>query len=146
MKLIISNFFRLESKILEKCLPPALPPKRSRTRSAASSPPTTPFITSEDSKKVDVKTEAPRSPNRNELIINEEIKSEPISNSNSPSETLTIEADLCPEISLLDKLEVSQFLVLKKPEDEGPDIRGGHPDALVIHATKAHKNGKLINY
>lgn len=49
------------------------------------------------------------------------------------------------EIFLLDKLDISQYLVFKKPEDGGPDIRGGHPDALIIHATKAHKKGKSYN-
>lgn len=44
--------------------------------------------------------------------------------------------------SPLDLLDVTHLLVLKKPDElEGPDIRGGHPDALVIHATKANKNG-----
>lgn len=57
-------------------------------------------------------------------------------------ETSAIEGEKNGEISLLDRLNVSDYLILKKPEDEGPDIRGGHPDALVIHATKAHKNGK----
>lgn len=47
-----------------------------------------------------------------------------------------------PPDSPLGDLDISRFLVFKKQEEEGPDIRGGHPDALIIHATKANKNGK----
>jgi hypothetical protein len=42
----------------------------------------------------------------------------------------------------MDEVEVSQWLVFKKPEEDGPDIRGGHLDALIVHATKANKNGR----
>lgn len=48
--------------------------------------------------------------------------------------------------SPLDLLDISHLLVFKKTEEEGPDIRGGHPDALFIHATKANKNGKYVMY
>lgn len=48
--------------------------------------------------------------------------------------------------SPLDLLDISHLLVFKKTEEEGPDIRGGHPDALFIHATKANKNGKYLMY
>lgn len=41
----------------------------------------------------------------------------------------------------MDEIDVSQWLVFKKPEEEGPDIRGGNLDALIVHATKANKNG-----
>jgi len=44
----------------------------------------------------------------------------------------------------LELLDVSHLLVLKKPEDEGPDVRGGPIHALIIHATKAHKNGNYL--
>jgi len=49
--------------------------------------------------------------------------------------------DIDQDDSILDELDISKYLVLKKPEEEGPDIRGGHPDALLIHATKANKHG-----
>lgn len=42
----------------------------------------------------------------------------------------------------LEELDVTRHLVLKKPEEDGPDIRGGHEDGLIVHATKANKNGK----
>lgn len=36
-------------------------------------------------------------------------------------------------------MEISGYLNLKKEEEEGPDIRGGHVDALIVHATKVQK-------
>ncbi|XP_047496676.1 rap guanine nucleotide exchange factor 1-like isoform X6 [Penaeus chinensis] len=47
------------------------------------------------------------------------------------------------EECLLDYLDVQEYLVLKKEGDEGPDIRGGPVDALVVHASKANKNDFL---
>ncbi|XP_042885600.1 rap guanine nucleotide exchange factor 1-like isoform X4 [Penaeus japonicus] len=47
------------------------------------------------------------------------------------------------EECLLDYLDVQEYLVLKKDGDEGPDIRGGPVDALVVHASKANKNDFL---
>jgi hypothetical protein len=49
--------------------------------------------------------------------------------------------DVDQDDSMLDELEINKYLVFKKPEEDGPDIRGGHPDALLIHATKANKHG-----
>lgn len=49
--------------------------------------------------------------------------------------------DVDQDDSILDELDISKYLVFKKPDEEGPDIRGGHPDALLIHATKANKHG-----
>lgn len=45
------------------------------------------------------------------------------------------------EVIIMEELNVSQLLVFKKPEEEGPLVRGGHADALVVHATNAVKNG-----
>lgn len=32
-----------------------------------------------------------------------------------------------------------KYLVLKKENEDGPEIKGGHMDALIIHATKVEK-------
>lgn len=51
------------------------------------------------------------------------------------------------EINVPDPLaetDVSQWIVFKRPEEDGPDIRGGHSDALIVLATKANKNGNCI--
>lgn len=49
------------------------------------------------------------------------------------------------ENNIMEELNVSQWLVFKKPEEDGPLVRGGHADALVVHATNAVKNGMLTN-
>jgi hypothetical protein len=53
------------------------------------------------------------------------------------------ESELTDESSPLEQLDITKYLVIKKPDEEGPDVRGGHPDALIIHATKANKNGEF---
>ncbi|KAJ8300665.1 hypothetical protein KUTeg_022184 [Tegillarca granosa] len=45
------------------------------------------------------------------------------------------------ELNPLDDVDVSDQLIRKKDNEEGPDIRGGHVDALVVHATAAGKLG-----
>lgn len=45
------------------------------------------------------------------------------------------------DVDCLYDLDVARLLVMKRPEEEGPAVRGGHLVALVIHATKASKNG-----
>ena len=49
--------------------------------------------------------------------------------------------DVDQDESMLDVLDITKFLVFKKPDEDGPEIRGGHPDALLIHATKANRHG-----
>ncbi|XP_050688271.1 guanine nucleotide-releasing factor 2-like isoform X12 [Eriocheir sinensis] len=44
------------------------------------------------------------------------------------------------EEGLLDLLDVREYLILKKEGEEGPEIRGGPVDALIVHASKANKN------
>ena len=41
--------------------------------------------------------------------------------------------------NLMDELDLTNFLVFKKENEDGPDIKGGHPDALIIHATRVQK-------
>lgn len=35
--------------------------------------------------------------------------------------------------------DISQWLLLKAPSKDGPEVRGGNPDALIVLATKATK-------
>ncbi|XP_058127342.1 guanine nucleotide-releasing factor 2 [Anopheles coustani] len=43
-------------------------------------------------------------------------------------------------LNLMEELDVSSHLVFKKENEDGPDVKGGHPDALIIHATRVQKN------
>ena len=77
-----------------------------------------------------------------ESLVPEIIPTTPVSTvSNLNLETSSTETEKENGFSLLDRLNISDHLIFKNQDDEGPDIRGGHPDALVVHATKAHKNG-----
>lgn len=41
-------------------------------------------------------------------------------------------------------MDVSSKLVLKRTGEEGPEIKGGHPDALIVHAIKPTKGISLL--
>lgn len=62
---------------------------------------------------------------------------------NNSTQAKRSEMELTDESNPLEHLDITKYLVIKKPDEEGPDIRGGHPDALIIHATKANKNGEI---
>lgn len=48
------------------------------------------------------------------------------------------------DLDLMEELNVDKYLISKKPEEEGPEIRGGTVDALIIQATKTARNGGKI--
>nr|XP_012151081.1 PREDICTED: guanine nucleotide-releasing factor 2 isoform X6 [Megachile rotundata] len=147
-------------------LPPALPPKRSRSIKSNITPPPIspkptismqsihsmdPIVTStpvkiEESTCVHDKKEiTPSTPVKlNNAALDTILPpSRPASNALSSlsvdDNTLELR-DVDQDDSILDELDISKYLVFKKPDEEGPDIRGGHPDALLIHATKANKH------
>ncbi|XP_018372616.1 PREDICTED: guanine nucleotide-releasing factor 2 isoform X10 [Trachymyrmex cornetzi] len=150
-------------------LPPALPPKRSRSIKSNITPPPIspkPTISMQSIHNLDplvtstpLKTEepihekkdlTPSTPvklvniNNNNVIMDTVLSSSrPASNalsSISVDENTLELRDIDQDDSILDELDINKYLVLKKPDEEGPDIRGGHPDALLIHATKANKH------
>lgn len=41
----------------------------------------------------------------------------------------------------MEEMDADEYLVKKAPDEEGPEIRGGTVDALIIQATKATRNG-----
>ena len=43
----------------------------------------------------------------------------------------------------MEQLDLSSDLVLKKPEEEGPEVRGGGLDSLIAHAAKLNKDDYL---
>lgn len=45
------------------------------------------------------------------------------------------------DLDLMMELDISKYIVLKKVDEDGPEIRGGYIDALIIHATKSNKKG-----
>lgn len=41
----------------------------------------------------------------------------------------------------MEEMDADEYLMKKAPDEEGPEIRGGTVDALIIQATKATRNG-----
>ncbi|RZF34527.1 hypothetical protein LSTR_LSTR014754 [Laodelphax striatellus] len=145
-------------------LPPALPPKQ-RARPPPPPPttaPASPTPALNNSLVVRISTPEPAttnthnkefssvSPQRSPLHRGGGVELSPIvtNGGTSCSPALEEEEDddaksVAPPDSPLAELDMTRFLVFKKTEEDGPDIRGGHPDALIIHATKASKNDFL---
>ncbi|XP_023311125.1 guanine nucleotide-releasing factor 2 isoform X3 [Anoplophora glabripennis] len=123
----------ISSSSSNSSVPPALPPKQRSRKSSAKSPPPTPTgpVITEVKPSSPVIKALPDLLEHTALPKNEE-KSD--GGDISPS---------CEE-DLMEMLSVDQFLLLKKPEEDGPDIRGGPIDALIIQATKATKNGVFM--
>lgn len=49
-------------------------------------------------------------------------------------------------MNLIEEIDVHKYLVFKKDGEDGPDVKGGQLDALIVHASKVQKiceNGKL---
>lgn len=60
------------------------------------------------------------------------------SGNGSPSKT--------DQTSLIEEIDVHKYLVFKKDSEDGPDVKGGQLDALIVHASRVQKiseNGKL---
>ncbi|KAJ6637477.1 Guanine nucleotide-releasing factor 2 [Pseudolycoriella hygida] len=63
---------------------------------------------------------------------------------NSPNKQQILAAPLSPAPlkttnSLIEELDISKYLVLKKEGEDGPDVKGGLLDALIVHASKVQK-------
>ncbi|VVC29961.1 Hypothetical protein CINCED_3A024353 [Cinara cedri] len=105
--------------------PPALPPKRGKIMAS-------PYkeITQPNSPNKVYITDVSSTPIEAQCLEIQDV----LSNITEPSHTNI------SEVNIMEELNVSQWLVFKKPEEEGPLVRGGHADALVVHATNAVKN------
>jgi hypothetical protein len=105
--------------------PPLLPPKKKK---AITAPPNkTP-----NSPEMQPRTSTPVS-----LVPSSE------SGISSQSELTRIEPEELPQLSALDEIDVSRYIITKNPSEEGPEIRGGNIDALIVKATEVIKNGKI---
>lgn len=105
-------------------IPPALPPKRAFAKGNISDAPHSPAVLEEP--------ESPPLKSLPDLLEHTAGKSE--------DEEGGEVGGACDK-DLMEKMDVTKYLVLKKAEDDGPEIRGGYTDALIIMATKATKNG-----
>lgn len=47
----------------------------------------------------------------------------------------------------MEEIEIQAYLLLKKDGEDGPDVKGGQLDALIVHASKVQKvteSGKSV--
>lgn len=113
-------------------VPPALPPKRARTKSNISEPPLSPTIPERKASPVKSLPDLlEHTANSSSIKPSEEKKSDKRESG---------DFNTC-DIDLIEELDVTKHLVVKKTDEDGPEIRGGQVDGLIIMATKATKNG-----
>lgn len=43
-------------------------------------------------------------------------------------------------VNLIEELDIAEYLVLKKPDEDGPEVMGGYLDALIVHASQRQKH------
>lgn len=49
--------------------------------------------------------------------------------------------------NILEELDITPYLIFKKENEEGPEVKGGYVDALIVHACRVQKgneNGWLL--
>lgn len=46
---------------------------------------------------------------------------------------------------MLEEIDVTKYLVLKRKDEDGPEVKGGYVDALIVHASRVQNdNGELV--
>lgn len=46
--------------------------------------------------------------------------------------------------NILEEVDITPYLVFKKDNEDGPEVKGGHIDALIVHASRVQKDkGRL---
>ncbi|KAH8354371.1 hypothetical protein KR084_009428 [Drosophila pseudotakahashii] len=62
------------------------------------------------------------------------------------SETLAAKPENAPAedeeemlINMLEEVNIKRYLILNKREEDGPEVKGGHIDALIVHASRVQK-------
>ena len=112
--------------------PPLLPPKTFRRKI---SPPQLPLVSSSN---LASRTAIISSPTDIPDVVSSSTKPDNNCISNGSSEG---KLNITEQEGPLQEMDVNQFLILKSAEEEGPDIKGGPLDALVVKATEVSKNG-----
>ncbi|CAG2110676.1 unnamed protein product, partial [Medioppia subpectinata] len=109
--------------------PPSLPPKKKKSllTTASSTLTTTPKL--EELPELMPRTSTPVS-----LVPSSD------SGISSQPELTRVEIEEPEELTALDETDVSAYIVLKVATDDGPDIRGGTVDGLIVKATEVSKN------
>ncbi|XP_067641660.1 guanine nucleotide-releasing factor 2 isoform X4 [Eurosta solidaginis] len=58
-------------------------------------------------------------------------------------ELQTVSQDEMPK--MLEEIDVSRYLVLKRKDEDGPEVKGGYVDALIVHASRVQNDNAFID-
>lgn len=51
--------------------------------------------------------------------------------------------------NILEEVDITPYLIFKKDNEDGPEVKGGYIDALIIHASRVQKStdkGMFVSY
>ncbi|XP_043657785.1 guanine nucleotide-releasing factor 2 isoform X14 [Drosophila teissieri] len=78
--------------------------------------------------------EEPTAESRPLVAVHEAGKPE---NADDEAEAEAERADML--INMLEEVNITRYLILKKREEDGPEVKGGYIDALIVHASRVQK-------
>ncbi|XP_067341102.1 rap guanine nucleotide exchange factor 1b isoform X15 [Channa argus] len=119
-----NDSFSSTDSVHESLQPPALPPKQRQLETVAA-----------DDALQDPTTQMP-STNSKEALDKERRQK-------SPELTGSDEEDV-DELSLIDHKEIMNRITLKQENDDGPDVRAGSGDILLVHATETDRKDLVL--
>ncbi|XP_056146181.1 rap guanine nucleotide exchange factor 1b isoform X3 [Lampris incognitus] len=119
-----NDSFSSTDSVHEPLLPPALPPKQRQLET----------ITADDL----LQDSTPQTPSSNNK---EALEKERRQNSTESAGSDEEEVD---ELSLIDHKEIMSRITLKQENDDGPDVRAGSGDILLVHATETDRKDLVL--
>uniref|UniRef100_UPI0037E8484D rap guanine nucleotide exchange factor 1b isoform X3 n=1 Tax=Semicossyphus pulcher TaxID=241346 RepID=UPI0037E8484D len=119
-----NDSFSSTDSVHEPLLPPALPPKQRQLET----------ITADDV----LQDAAPQMPNSNSKeALDKERRQKSTESAGSDEEDVD-------ELSLIDHKEIMSRITLKQENDDGPDVRAGSGDILLVHATETDRKDLVL--
>ncbi|XP_060917894.1 rap guanine nucleotide exchange factor 1b isoform X8 [Labrus mixtus] len=119
-----NDSFSSTDSVHEPLLPPALPPKQRQLET----------ITADDV----LQDPAPQMPNSNSKeALDKERRQKSSESAGSDEEDVD-------ELSLIDHKEIMSRITLKQENDDGPDVRAGSGDILLVHATETDRKDLVL--
>lgn len=116
--------------------PPITPPKTPPTITSTPLLPKTPPLRIETPPTLEENTNHEDTPPSTEVIIKQTPPPTSNNHSHSPEPTNS-------EPDLIELIDINEYLVFKKVNEDGPDLKGGYVDALIVYATKCNKKGNI---
>uniref|UniRef100_A0A1A8R4X2 CRK SH3-binding GNRP n=3 Tax=Nothobranchius rachovii TaxID=451742 RepID=A0A1A8R4X2_9TELE len=119
-----NDSFSSTDSVHEPLLPPALPPKQRQLETIAA-----------DDVLQDPAPQMPSSNSKDALDKERRQK---------PTEVTRSDEENVDELSLIDHKEIMSRITLKQENDDGPDVRAGSGDILLVHATETDRKDLVL--